>query len=228
MNKNAVIILSGGLDSATCLAIAKNTGFACHAITFDYGQRNRIEIESAKKVCAQLQVASHILFKLPINQFKGSSLTDNSITVPEFNKDDDDIPSTYVPARNTIFLSIALGYAETLSASSIFIGVNAIDYSGYPDCRPEYISAFEKVASLATKSGVFGEKFKIQTPLIDMQKKDIIKKGISLGVDYSLTTTCYNPSTEGFACGNCDSCHHRKEGFSAAGVNDPTIYKKTI
>ena len=222
---NAVIILSGGLDSTTCLAIAKSRGFKCHALTFDYNQKNRAEINASKIICSRMGAESQLIFNLPIDQFKGSSLTDTSMAVPDFNDSStDEIPSTYVPARNTIFLSIAMGYAETLNANNIFIGVSAIDYSGYPDCRPEYIESFQNMANLATKSGVSGDKLIINTPLIKLSKAETIKAGHSLGVDYSLTVTCYNADEKGRACGKCDSCEYRKKGFSEASIPDPTVY----
>ncbi len=223
-NKRAVVLVSGGLDSATTLAIAKLKGYDCYALSFDYSQRHRCELEAANRIANHLGVVEHKTLKLDLRQFGGSALTDNLIDVPEHGGAG--IPVTYVPARNTIFLSLALGWAEVLDARDIFIGVNAVDYSGYPDCRPEFIKAFEHTANLATKTGVEGGKFHINAPLIDMSKADIIKTGVELGVDYRLTISCYNPSSEGAACGHCDSCRLRAEGFSAAGIDDPTNYQK--
>jgi 7-cyano-7-deazaguanine synthase len=212
MTKKAVILLSGGLDSATILAIAKSQSYDCYALSFDYGQRHSVELEAARKVATTLGVIEHKFIHLNLNDIGGSALTDNNIKVP-IEGITDDIPVTYVPARNTIFLSLALGWAEVLSANDIFIGVNAIDYSGYPDCRPEFIKAFEKMANLATKAGVEGKNFKIHTPLIKLSKAEIIKTGIELGIDYSMTISCYQPSSKGEACGICDSCRLRANGF---------------
>jgi 7-cyano-7-deazaguanine synthase len=212
MTKKAVILLSGGLDSATILAIAKSQSYDCYALSFDYGQRHSVELEAARKVATTLGVIEHKFIHLNLNDIGGSALTDNNIKVP-IEGITDDIPVTYVPARNTIFLSLALGWAEVLSANDIFIGVNAIDYSGYPDCRPEFIKAFEKMANLATKAGVEGKHFKIHTPLIKLSKAEIIKTGIELGIDYSMTISCYQPSSKGEACGICDSCRLRANGF---------------
>ena len=225
--KKAVVLSSGGLDSTTVMAIAKNEGYALYSLSFSYGQRHFIELEAAGKVAEKIGVEKHLVINLDLDKIGGSALTD-SIDVPK-NRDEEaisaDIPVTYVPARNTIFLSYALAWAEVLKSSDIFIGVNAIDYSGYPDCRPEYIEAFEKMANLATKAGVEGlTRIKINTPLLNMSKAQIIKKGIELGVDYSLTHSCYDPNPEGVACGRCDSCILRKKGFKEAGVNDPTKY----
>ena len=219
----AVVLLSGGLDSATTLALAIKEGYTCHALSFNYGQRHSVELTAAKKVAASLQVAEHRIITLDLAWIGGSALTDTRIAVPETPTEG--IPVTYVPARNTIFLSYALGYAEVLGAGDIFIGVNAVDYSGYPDCRPEYIRAFENMARLATKAGVEGAPFKIHTPLIQLSKADIIRTGITLGVDYSLTVSCYQADVQGHACGKCDSCRFRKEGFTSAGIIDPTIYQ---
>jgi len=219
----AVVLLSGGLDSATTLAMANAEGYACHALSFNYGQRHKIELIAAKKIAALLNAAEHRTVELDLTWIGGSALTDARIAVPEAPSPG--IPVTYVPARNTIFLSYALGYAETLGAGDIFIGVNAVDYSGYPDCRPEYIRAFENMARLATKAGVAGNPLRIHTPLIHLSKAEIIKKGAALGVDFSLTVSCYQTDAQGRACGMCDSCRFRKEGFSAAGINDPTIYR---
>lgn len=221
--KKAVVLLSGGLDSATVLAIARASGYDCYAISFDYGQRHRFELSAAAKLAERLGASEHKVVCLDLRSIGGSALTDQNIDVPDHATEG--IPVTYVPARNTIFLSIALGWAEVLQAQDIFIGVNAVDYSGYPDCRPEYIAAFEKVASLATRAGVEGQHFSIHTPLIDLSKADIIHKGTALGVDYSLTVSCYSATDQGQACGQCDSCRLRAEGFVAAGLDDPTLYR---
>lgn len=212
----SLTLLSGGLDSATCLAIAKAEGFLCHAISFRYGQRHQVELEAASKVAKALGAVGHVIVNIDLSQFGGSALTSANIPVPKDGVAGG-IPVTYVPARNTVFLSLALAYAETLGARDIFIGVNALDYSGYPDCRPEYIAAFEKMANLATKAGVSGEGFRIRAPLINMTKAEIIRKGKSLGVDYSLTISCYDPSPEGVPCGQCDSCRIRARGFEESG-----------
>ncbi len=225
--KKAVVLLSGGLDSATVLAIAREEGFECYALSFDYGQRHRVELTAAKHVAEAGGAIEHRIFTLPIGELGGSALTDTSIDVPNASGSaDGDIPVTYVPARNTIFLSMALGLAEVIGARDIFIGANAVDYSGYPDCRPEFISAFERLANLATREGIEGDGFRIRAPLIEMSKADIIKKGAGLGVDYRLTVSCYNPSTDGKACGVCDSCRLRRRGFEMANVPDPTAYQK--
>ena len=221
--QTAIILLSGGLDSATSLAIAKSQGYACYALSFDYGQRHRVELEAANKVAKHLGVIEHKLINLNLDSIGGSALTDTDINVPITGVSTKEIPITYVPARNTVFLSLALAWAEVLSVSNLFIGVNAVDYSGYPDCRPEFITAYEKMANLATKAGVEGHPFKIHTPLIDLSKAEIIKKGLDLGVDYSLTVSCYQPDKT-YACGVCDACRLRAEGFRALGVNDPTQY----
>lgn len=223
--KRAICLLSGGLDSSTCLAIARKEGYACYCLSFDYGQRHQVEMQAAANVAKQLGAAEHRVVRFDLRTFGGSALT-SEVAVP---KDRDEsqmaaggIPITYVPARNTIFLSFALAYAETIGASSIFIGVNAIDYSGYPDCRPEFIAAFETMANLATKAGVEGTtKVKIHTPLIQMSKADIVKQAVALGVDLSLTHSCYDPAQDGRACGHCDSCILRRKGFAEAGVTDP-------
>jgi 7-cyano-7-deazaguanine synthase len=225
MTKKAVVLFSGGLDSTTCLAIAKNSGYDCYALSFNYSQRHVIELQAAKEIAAQMQVIEHRIVNLDLGQFGGSALTDNKINVPDYSGSAD-IPITYVPARNTIFLSIALGFAEVIGAYDLFIGVNAIDYSGYPDCRPEFIQAFQTMANLGTKSGVLGEKFVIQTPLLHLSKAEIIQVGHTLGVDYSMTKSCYALHAEGLACGSCDSCVLRKQGFVASGVPDPTLYIK--
>ncbi|NNC64217.1 MAG: 7-cyano-7-deazaguanine synthase QueC [Gammaproteobacteria bacterium] len=219
----AVVLLSGGLDSATVLAIARDCGYACYALSFDYSQRHHVELDAAARVSAQLGAAEHRVMEIPIGALGGSALTDSNIAVPEHGGDG--IPVTYVPARNTVFLSLALAWAEVLSAEAIFIGVNAIDYSGYPDCRPEFIAAFQSLAGVATKQGVEGAPVNIEAPLIDMTKADIIRCGIGLGVDYSLTVSCYQADEQGRACGRCDSCRFRREGFSSAGVSDPTRYQ---
>ena len=226
MSKKAVVLLSGGIDSSTTLAIAKDSGFEVYAISFRYGQRHHFEIDAAKKIAGKVDVKEHLIMNFDLSSFGGSALTDK-IPVPKNKRVEDigkEIPVTYVPARNIIFLSLALGWAEVLGVTDIFIGVNAIDYSGYPDCRPEFIRAFEKTANLGTKSGVEGNIIKIHTPLISLSKAEIIKKGIELGVDYSLTHSCYDPDDRGRACGNCDSCLLRKKGFFDAGVEDPTSY----
>jgi 7-cyano-7-deazaguanine synthase len=220
--KQAVILGSGGLDSVTCLAIAKSSGFACHVLSFDYGQKQRAELNAMQKIAAHYEVP-HKIIQLGIGELGGSALTDSTMDVPDY-EDNGTIPVTYVPARNTIFLSVALGFAETIGAMDIFIGVSSVDYSGYPDCRPEYIEAFQKLANLATKVGVSGEQVKINTPLIVLSKAETIQKGISLGVDYSQTVSCYQADKEGRACGRCDACILRKKGFEEAGVVDPTCY----
>ena len=226
MTKKAVILVSGGLDSATTLAIAKSEGYDCYAMSFNYGQRHQVELESAKIVSKELGALEHKVIQLGLSDIGGSALTDNSIAVPQHESDDIDegIPVTYVPARNTVFLSLALGWAEVLGAEAIFIGVNAVDYSGYPDCRPEYIEAFQTMANLATKTGVEGKLIQIKTPLIHLTKAEIIQKGSALGVDYAKTLSCYSPDTEGKACGLCDSCHLRQQGFESANLADPTLY----
>ncbi|AIS16816.1 7-cyano-7-deazaguanine synthase QueC [Pseudomonas rhizosphaerae] len=220
--KKAVILLSGGLDSATVVAMAKDQGYACYTMSFDYGQRHRAELNAAARVARDLGVVQHKVIGLNLDGMGGSALTDTSIDVPETLGEG--IPVTYVPARNTVFLSLALGWAEVLEARDIFIGVNAVDYSGYPDCRPEFIEAFERLANLATKAGVEGNGFTIQAPLQNMSKAEIVKAGVELGVDYGLTVSCYQANDEGQACGKCDSCRLRAEGFTAAGVSDPTRY----
>ena len=223
MNNKAVVLISGGLDSATALAIAKHQGFDCYGLSFDYGQRHVCELVSARNVAKHAEVIEHKIIRLDLSQIGGSALTDTSIAVP--NEPSKGIPVTYVPARNTIFLAIALGWAEVLGAQDLFIGVNAVDYSGYPDCRPEFIQAFETMANLATKKGVEGERFSVHTPLIQMSKADIIKQGAELGVDYALTVSCYDPDKKGYACGRCDSCRIRAQGFKEAGIPDPTLYQ---
>ncbi|SCZ50077.1 7-cyano-7-deazaguanine synthase QueC [Thiohalomonas denitrificans] len=221
--KKAVALLSGGLDSATSLAMARDQGFECYALSFDYGQRHRIELEASRRVGQSLGVREHRIFTLDLRQFGGSALTDDRIEVPQGPSEG--IPVTYVPARNTIFLSLALGWAEVLGALDLFIGVNAVDYSGYPDCRPEFIDAFQKTANLATRAGAEGQCFSIHAPLVSMTKAEIIATGHRLGVDYGLTLSCYNPDFGGNACGICDSCRLRAAGFHEAGVPDPTPYK---
>jgi len=220
--KKAVILLSGGLDSATVVAMARADGYTCYTMSFDYGQRHRAELHAAERVAKDLGVVEHKVIGLNLNGIGGSALTDSSIDVPE--TPGEGIPVTYVPARNTVFLSLALGWAEVLGARDIFIGVNAVDYSGYPDCRPEFIESFERMANLATKAGVQGQGFTIQAPLQNLSKADIVKAGMRLGVDYGLTVSCYQADDQGRACGKCDSCRLRAEGFSAAGVSDPTRY----
>ena len=220
----AVILLSGGLDSTTVLAIAKSQGYDCYALSFDYGQKQRSELESSISIAKKSNVIEHRIMKISLSDIGGSALTDQSIDVPKYS-DSDEIPITYVPARNTIFLSFALAWAEVVDCQTIFIGVNALDYSGYPDCRPEFIEAFENMANLATKQSVEGDRIQIKTPLISMTKAEIIKKGLGLGVDYSETTSCYDSNTLGEACGECDACVLRKIGFENANVQDPTRYQ---
>jgi 7-cyano-7-deazaguanine synthase len=222
----AVVLVSGGLDSATILAIARAEGFEPYAISFDYGQRHRFELEAANRVCQSLGVKRHIVVPLDLRAFGGSALTAD-IDVPKDRSDEQlatGIPITYVPARNTIFLSVALGWAEVLGASDLFIGVNAVDYSGYPDCRPEFIAAFRQLARLATKTGVEGTPWHVHAPLITLSKADIIRRGLSLGVDYGLTHSCYDPDPQGRSCGHCDSCQLRLRGFAEAGLTDPALY----
>ena len=228
MSSKAVILLSGGLDSTTCLAIAKNQGFDLNALTLNYGQRHDFELKSAQKIVDHFKIKNHSVVNINLAQFGGSALTDE-IDVPKDRSESEmtDIPITYVPARNTVFLSLALAWAETINAFNIFIGVNVLDYSGYPDCRPEYIAAFEKTANLATKAGVSGERFKIHTPLINMKKSEIILNGLKLGVDYSLTSSCYDPLKNGTPCGHCDACILRLKGFEEADVLDPLSYQKS-
>ena len=219
----AVVLLSGGLDSATTLAIAKDHGFSCYALSLDYGQRHVAELAAARRVVDMLQPVEHKILQIDLGAIGGSALTDSSIAVPESASEG--IPVTYVPARNTIFLSLALGWAEVLGASDLFIGVNAVDYSGYPDCRPEYLSAFERLSQLATKAGVEGDNFHIHAPLLEMSKAEIIRTGTALGVDFSKTVSCYVADEAGLACGRCDSCRLRTQGFAEAGINDPTSYQ---
>lgn len=225
MAKKAVVLVSGGLDSSTVLAIANQQGFECYTLSFDYGQRHRSELVAAQTISDAMRVKQHKVVSLDLATIGGSALTDTNIKVPEHETSG--IPITYVPARNTVFLSIALGWAEVLGADDIFVGVNAVDYSGYPDCRPEYIAAFEQMANLATKAGVEGNKLTIHAPLIKMTKGQIIRVGIDYGVDYSATVSCYQAAADGTACGVCDSCRLRKQGFLEAGVKDPTRYQNS-
>ncbi|MFO7890604.1 MAG: 7-cyano-7-deazaguanine synthase QueC [bacterium] len=228
MNK-AVVLLSGGMDSATTLAVAKSEGYHCFALSFRYGQSHSPELKAAKKIAESMNLEKHLIFDLDLSAIGGSALTDD-IEIPknrtDFSNSNSDIPVTYVPARNIIFLSLALSWAETLNAQHIFIGVNVQDYSGYPDCRDEFIKAFEKTANIGTKAGISGSKFHIHTPLINLSKAEIIKRGIQLGVDFRDTLSCYDPSSDGKACGKCDSCLIRKKGFKEAGIKDPTLYKE--
>ncbi|ERS12859.1 7-cyano-7-deazaguanine synthase QueC [Alloalcanivorax xenomutans] len=223
----AVVLLSGGLDSATCLAMARADGHRCHTIAFDYGQRTRSELDAAERVSRALGAESHRVIELGLGNIGGSALTDHDIAVPEDvpEEEGDGIPVTYVPARNTVFLSLALGLAEVLEADVIYIGVNAVDYSGYPDCRPAFIEAFQNMANLATKAGVEGHPIRIATPLMNLSKADIIREGTRLGLDYGLTVSCYQADEEGRACGRCDSCRLRRQGFEEALVKDPTKYQ---
>ena len=221
--KRAVVLLSGGLDSATTLALACRDGFAAHALSFDYGQRHKLELKAAERIAAALGAHEHRIAVIDLRFFGGSALT-GDIAVPKNRETQNDIPITYVPARNTIFLSYALAWCEVLGAADIFIGANAIDYSGYPDCRPEFIAAFEQLAGVATRAGVEGTKFSIHAPLISMSKGEIIRKGTELGVDLSLTHSCYDPTADGLACGECDSCRLRLKGFREAGLPDPIAY----
>jgi 7-cyano-7-deazaguanine synthase len=227
-SRQAVVLVSGGLDSATTLAIARAQGFECSAISFDYGQRHRFELEAAAKVCAANHVQRHITVPINLRAFGGSALT-SDLAVPKDRTEgemSEGIPLTYVPARNTVFLSLALGWAEVLGAYDLFLGVNAVDYSGYPDCRPEFIAAFERLANLATKAGVEGSgTFRVHAPLIHWTKAEIIRQGLALGVDYSLTHSCYDPDPQGRSCGHCDSCHLRLKGFADAGLKDPLEYQ---
>jgi 7-cyano-7-deazaguanine synthase len=219
----AVVLVSGGLDSATVLALAVASGARCYALSFDYGQRHRVELEAARRVAQALHATDHRVVKLDIGWMGGSALTDPAIAVP--NEPSAGIPVTYVPARNTVFLSIALGWAEVLGAADIYIGANAVDYSGYPDCRPEFMQAFERLANLATRAGVEGRGFRVHAPLMQMSKSEIIRAGGGLGVDYALTVSCYDPDAAGLACGRCDACRLRARGFVEAGMADPTRYR---
>jgi len=224
--KHAVVLLSGGLDSATAFAVAKAEGFAVHALSADYGQRHRVELERAAAIAKTMGAIEHRIVKLDLRQIGGSALT-SDLAVPKDRSTDDMnhcIPATYVPARNTILLGLALGYAETVGACDLFIGANVLDYSGYPDCRPEFLTAFENLANLATKAGVEGARFRVHAPLLKMTKAEIIREGVGLGVDYSRTLSCYDPDAAGRACGRCDSCQLRRKGFAEAGVPDPTVY----
>ena len=222
MSDRAVVLLSGGLDSATALAIAKDAGYDCYALSLSYGQRHAAELAAAKRVVSAMGVSRHLVLPMALDLIGGSALTDSSIHVPE--KESPGIPVTYVPARNTIFLALALGWAEVLEADDLFIGVNALDYSGYPDCRPEFIGAFEALANLATKRAVEGQRVQVHAPLIQLTKAEIIRRGIDLGVDYGHTVSCYQADEEGRACGLCDSCRLRRRGFEEAGIEDPTRY----
>lgn len=221
--KKAVVLVSGGLDSATALAVARKAGYVCYALSLDYGQRHRVELEAARDVALHMGVMEHRVMRLDMGPMAGSALTDASIAVPEGGPGEG-IPVTYVPARNTIMLALALGWAEVLDADAIYIGVNAVDYSGYPDCRPEFVQAFQKLANLATKRAVEGRPIQLETPLIGLSKADIIRMGMELGVDYSRTVSCYQADTDGHACGQCDSCRLRRLGFMELGVQDPTRY----
>ena len=223
--KKAVILLSGGLDSATCLAIAKSKGFEPYCLSFDYGQRHNAELQAAARVAKALGAVEHRIIKIDLAVFGGSALTDGRIAVPTSGVEENTIPVTYVPARNTILLSYALAWTEVLGAADIFIGVNAVDYSGYPDCRPEFISAFQVMARLATKAGVEGSSMHIHAPLIFLTKSQIIERGVALGVDYGMTVTCYQADEDGRAFGVCDACRLRRSGFEAAGTSDPTYYR---
>ena len=221
----AIVLLSGGLDSTTTLAIAKSEGFDCYALSFDYGQKQSSELISAKNIAKQFGVVEHRIMSISLADIGGSALTDSNIDIPKYNESSE-IPITYVPARNTVFLSFALAWAEVLESQSIFIGVNALDYSGYPDCRPEYIKAYEVMANLATKQSIEGNKLNIHTPLIHLTKAQIITKGLSLGIDYSKTTSCYQANSDGEACGECDACVLRRNGFVEVGIEDPTMYQQ--
>jgi len=224
MNNNAVVLLSGGLDSATTLALARKAGHVCHCLSLDYGQRHRVELDAAARVAASLGASAHRIVQLDLSQFGGSALTDTSIAVP-IDGLRPGIPVTYVPARNTIMLSLALAWAEVLGAADIFVGINAVDYSGYPDCRPEFLRAFEAMANLATKAAVEGRRLRLHAPLIALSKAEIIRRGIALGVDYGLTISCYQADATGRACGVCDSCRLRRAGFAGAAIADPTRYR---
>ncbi|MDX1902153.1 MAG: 7-cyano-7-deazaguanine synthase QueC [Gammaproteobacteria bacterium] len=224
MKKKAVILLSGGLDSATCLAIAQSQGYDCYALSFEYGQKQVAELNAAKQLAKKLGALEHKIVNVGLNSLGGSALTDPKMSIPDYQADTQ-IPITYVPARNTVFIAIALGWAEVLGAYDIFVGANAVDYSGYPDCRPDYYAAFSTLANLATKAGREGHCFTIHTPLIQLHKSEIIREGLKLGVDYALTVSCYRADEEGKACGKCDSCTFRREGFLQMGVNDPTRYQ---
>ncbi|EDY85996.1 exsB protein [gamma proteobacterium HTCC5015] len=221
--KKAVVLLSGGLDSSTVLALARAEGYQCHTLSFDYGQRNRAELVASKRLSEELGAVEHKIIQLDLRAIGGSALTDSRIDVP--TQESEGVPVTYVPARNTVFLSIALGWAEVLEAYDVFIGVNAVDYSGYPDCRPEFIEAFQTMANLATKASTEGHPLTVHTPLIDLSKSEIIQKGVAAGLDYGLTVSCYDANEAGEACGQCDACRLRRQGFEAAEVADPTRYR---
>jgi len=223
-DRTAVVLLSGGLDSTTTLAIARAEGYACHALSIDYGQRHGAELAAAARVAAALGAVAHKVVRIDLAAFGGSALTDSSIAVPTGGVQPDGIPITYVPARNTILLSLALAWAEVLDAQHIFFGANAVDYSGYPDCRPEFVQSFERLANLATKAAVEGRPLTVHTPIISLTKADIVRRGAALGVDYALTVSCYQADVEGRACGACDACRLRRAGFEAAGLPDPTRY----
>lgn len=225
-NQKAVVLLSGGIDSATCAVIAKDLGFEVYALSFDYNQRHKTELDYADRTARFIGVTDHVIIQTDFSSIGGSALTDSKISVPDFKEGSTKIPATYVPSRNIIFLSYAVSYAEVIGADDIFIGVTAVDYSGYPDCRPEFIEAFSKAVNLGTKKGIEGSPFVIHTPLIDLSKDQIIKKGTELGMDYSFTSSCYNPDLKGRACGKCDSCVIRKKGFEKACIKDPTLYSK--
>ncbi len=222
-NKKAVVLFSGGLDSTTVLAYAKSKNFNCFALSFHYGQRHESEMNAAKEIAKHFDVSEHKFFSLPLDSIGGSSLVDSSKAI--IKSENLEIPSTYVPARNLIFLSVALGWAESIGANDIFIGVNAVDYSGYPDCRPEFINLFQKISKLATKEGILGNNFNINAPLLNFSKKEIIRLGIELGVDYTMTVSCYKANPQGKACGACDACTLRKKGFTDLGIDDPTMYQ---
>lgn len=225
-NKRAVVLLSGGLDSSTCLAIAREEGFDCYALSVEYGQRHAAELTSSRRVATALGAIEHRLARVDLGQFGGSALTDAGIAVPIGGVESGAIPVTYVPARNTVMLSLSLAWAEVLGAGDIFIGVNAVDYSGYPDCRPEFISAFENMANIATKAGVEGARLRIHAPLMTLGKAEIIRRGVELGVDYGLAVSCYQADPNGRACGLCDACRLRRAGFEEAGIDDPTPYQQ--
>lgn len=224
MQKKAIVLFSGGLDSTTCVAIAKSEGYEVYALSFSYGQRHSVEVSRASELAKKLHVKEHHILNLPISDYKGSALTDPDMEIPDYHGSKE-IPATYVPARNTIFLSYALGWAEVTGAQDIYIGANEVDYSGYPDCRPDYLQAFEHLANLATKAGRKGRLFKVRAPLLQLSKSEIIKLGLSLGINYQETISCYRADSLGHACGRCDSCVYRKKGFLEAGVADPTIYQ---
>jgi 7-cyano-7-deazaguanine synthase len=224
----AVVLISGGLDSATCLAIARSLHYTCYALSFHYGQKNAIELQAAQKIAQALGAQEHRIVNLDFNQFGGSALTDPSLPVPTAHLEHHTIPITYVPARNTVFLSIAVGWAEILQAQHVFTGICGIDYSGYPDCRPEYLQALQRTMDLATKTGIEGQPIRIHAPLLYLSKAETIREGTRLGVHYHQTLTCYQPTTDGLACGQCDSCHYRRKGFHDAGITDPTRYQQKV